>query len=513
MKKQILHITSEVAPFYKRGGLGDVLGALPYYLNSSDYSNVVVSQYYEGCMSGLENAIEDEYSMQIHGIAYPYKCYFVTKSGVSYYFLNLVDTHLYTELETAGDGDQPYKGTSSFMYYIYFAKTVLDLIARLNLSPQHIFCHDWQTCGIFAFKEELSALRQQCATTTILMIHNYEFQGKILEDAIPYLPEQAKAEIIDTLSRFGQVTMLGLGIYKSDYVATVSNSYAQELMKGMAPHKWLCFLKGKTDVKPLFNGVDYDIWHPERSSYLPINYDFESFYIKKEYKNEVLKEYQLRPVADHENIPLVLFIARLTVQKGIQLLTAKENIEKLDSLLNQNIRMVIHGSPSGGSKGEIHKTLTMLQEKYPGILAYDPKYSDEKANRLLAGGDILLVPSLFEPCGLVQIYAMAFGTVPVVRATGGLRDSVNDYVVDKQDATGFHFHEFNFDSMKAAISRAVSVYQNSKYIWNELILNGMKMNFSWNRMTSEYYRFLAEIESGKEIVINKTDQKTIVNQS
>ena len=492
MKKTLLHITSEVSPYYKRGGLGDVLGALPKYLSNDEFDNVVISQYYYDRMTMPENCTCTPMEMEIFGIPYFFDCYTVVDEGVRFYFLNLSDHEVFASLEAASDGDQPYKGSSSFMHYLYYGKAVLHLLQNMEEEIAHVLCHDWQSNGLFAFQDEFNALKKKHGFQTITIIHNYEFQGDVFVDALHHLPSSVATVFKNIYAKHHSVSMLALGMEHSDHVATVSETYATELQSGVVPHKGLKYLVPGKKMLAFTNGADYSLWHPSRSPFLSEHYDTDNLSPKKEIKRQILETCQFPADERSMEQPLLLVMSRLTYQKGIQLILQDSHesaVSGMEKLLGNDLKMIIYGAPTGGMKGEVHQRFTALQAEFEGRLFYNPVYTEEMAHRYLAAADIFMAPSLFEPCGLTQIYAMAFGTVPVVRPIGGLRDTVNNYNDLPSEATGFYIDEFTNESMIAAIHQAVKIYLNSPAEWEGLVRRGMHQDFSWDKMKEHYYDY------------------------
>ena len=309
-----------------------MLGALPRYLTDERYDNIVMSPYYKGHMSLPEGSYRKMTAhMQIFGIDYEYHAYTVIQEGVKYYFLNLADEEIYSSVEKNDkDGDQPYKGGVSFMYYLYFAKSVLDVIQSRNIEVDHVLCHDWQTAGIFAFQDDLKLLKLKYGFTTTYFIHNYEFQGNLFESSFDYLPIEVASAFEPIFDKYQSASMLALGIEYADHVATVSPTYAQQLMNNGLPHKGMKYLNSKKEIIPLLNGVDYDLWHPAKSPFLEENYSNESLFIKKKIKQRVLEDCFPKTAGEGSDMPLVLLMSRLTLQKGIQLFTGSNATKALD---------------------------------------------------------------------------------------------------------------------------------------------------------------------------------------
>lgn len=501
--KTIVHIAYEVAPFFKRGGLGDVVSALPGYL-SERYKNVVISFYYQGLMSNFENYTIGNFDIVINGIDYNYKYYHILKNDIEYYFLNMEDENVFAcngGIDNL-NGDNPYKNYSSVIIFLNFGKAVLKLIELKIKHSIFIICHDWHATGIFAYPSRLNTLNALVDNklSTSVLIHNYDHQGNVYEDVFPFLEDEPLKLLENLYGKYKCATLLGLAIEHADYILTVSNNYADELNKGIVPHENLKFiLNSNKKIIGLQNGADYSVWHPERSPYLSNKYNVSSYKSKKIYKKEVFiecgfDEYEL------DNTPLILYMCRLTEQKGVNLFFDNFNrnqdhaISFYEKLLSIGIKLIIFGNPSNGINDKIHKSFSLLQNKFKDSLYYNPYYNEEKAHNFLAAADIVLLPSVFEPCGLVQLYSMAFGSIPVVRPVGGLKDTVNCFYEEAKKPTGFYIESFNRKALLESIKNAVFIYKNQPAVWESIIVNAMTENFSWKKNVQNYFTFIDSVE-------------------
>ena len=492
----IVHITTEVAPFYKRGGLGDVLSALPQHLAVEDFHNTVISLFYENKMNFLDGCQITEYEMVLNGFPYQFSCHQTEKNGVRYLFLELADNMIFSGLESSEDGDQPYKGTSTVMYYMYFAKAVLSILLDTKIYPNFVIAHDWQTAGIFLFPSDIEKLNGLNPFKSMILIHNYEYHGEIYRDVLPFLSKEAFEVVNKIFQKYRSASLLAIGIHEADIVATVSANYGRELMLGEVPNKGLKYIQSENiEVASFQNGVDYNIWHPARSPYIS-PYNFETVGQKKKNKQHVFELCQFG--FEDVDSPLILMIARLTHQKGIQLIVdythSNEVIDQdIARLLQSGAKLIIFGTPSEGSKGDIHRSLDRLNHVFEGSVYYSPKYEEPLAHQFLAASDMLLSPSFFEPCGLTHLYAMAFGSIPVVRPVGGLKDTVNCYFSSPLNATGFYIEDFSKSSLLDTINGAVEIYSNEPQEWLQIQKRAMAQDFSWNKMRLQYVNYFEQV--------------------
>lgn len=502
-KRFIIHITTETVPFYKRGGLGDVVGALPHYLENEENHNTVIGLYFNRKTKHLENSVIVSHSFAYRGIEYDFSSFHISRNSVDYYFIKLADSIIFDEMEDK-NGDLPYSPLYSIVPYFYFAKAVLQLIIDFELTADYILCHDWHTAGFFGYSSIIKKLKRKSDFKTVFIIHNFEFQGELYEDIFSYLEKDVVIELEMIFSRYGCGSLAALALKNSDFVATVSHSYARELIEMRAPHPGLKHLDlCKREVLSFLNGSDLSLWKPENNPFLPVSFNRCDIGNKKILKRMVLEEYGFDGLGA-ATPPLVLMLCRLTLQKGIGLFIDHYKDEKIvlrnmEAFLEQGVRFIICGQPGGGINGVIDGSLTYLHKKFRGRFLYLNKYSEELAHKLLAASDILIAPSLFEPCGLIQIYAMSFGVVPVVRSIGGMQDTVCCYFKDPEKATGFHLKDFSWDCLHATMKNVVDLYYNHPSEWRKLIDRGMSSNFSWERMKNQYLRFFISIERDPSI--------------
>lgn len=502
IKRSIVHIAHEVAPYYKNGGLGDVVSSLPHYL-SKKYKNVIISFYYKGLMNFFDNYITDDFFIEMQGVDYKFNYYYLSKNDVDYFFLNLEDEQVFcTYSHNALNGKNAYKNFSSIAVFLYFGKAALKLIQLKVSNLAFIICHDWHAAGIFAYPSLTHILKMQSQIDfrTILLIHHYGHQGNIYEDIYPFLEDEPLELIKDLYLNYGSATLLGLAIEHADYLLTVSENYAKELKNGKLPHENLKYiLQNKKNIIGMPNGADYSEWHPENSPFLTTNYNVNSKENKLIFKNEIFQKYGF-DIQNIEETPLVLYMCRLTIQKGINLFYDSYDSKQeaatdfFNKYLKLGLKFIIYGEPSGGIKGNIHKSLTLISQKYPESFYYNPNYDDENAHIFLAASDIVLMPSLFEPCGLVQLYAMAFGAVPIVNQVGGLKDTVNNYYEKQRLPTGFYMENCNRKGLYDTTKKVVEIYKNHPDKWEQIQINAMKQDFSWNKNIQNYFDFFEEIE-------------------
>ena len=350
----------------------------------------------------------------------------------------------------------------------------LEFAKRAPLPPQVIHCNDWQTALVPVYLKTL--YRNDSffeKTKTLLTIHNLAYQGVFPRSTMPRLGLPLELYNTEQMEFYGNINLLKAGIVFADKLSTVSEKYSQEIRTV----EFGCGLEGilqkrAADLAGILNGVDYAQWNPEQDPWLVSNYSAEDLQGKQQCKIDLLNQFGIQNSQDR---PLIGIISRMADQKGFDLLHAVA-----DAMVREGFSMVVLGT------GEERYTqfFLSLQEKYPSYVGAKISYDEWLAHKIEGGADLFLMPSRFEPCGLNQIYSLKYGTVPVVRATGGLDDTIQDYS-QSPNGTGFKFDRYSPEELLTATRRALEVYRTPAR-WKELVKNGMKRDFSWHRSAQRY---------------------------
>lgn len=482
-KDIIIHIGAEVAPFSKVGGLGDVIGTLPREMAryNANVKNIVITPYYSGINYPLKQ--NKTYILKFNGIDYTYTIYEYKMEEVTYIFIKADDIFSFDDCYI--DGSKPYL-TDVGLEYLFFGKCCCDYINGLNGNITAILTHDWHAAGIYPYLDD--------TVQTIHIIHNYQHQGQLYPDILQYFENELKEKAVKIIEDTSMLTMSSFAIYYANRIVTVSKNYAHELESGKVAHPGLELFKilGK-QVIGIINGIDRNRWNPEReNNYGVIPYNYET--IERKGKNkEILRKYL--NFTTEESRPILLLLSRLTQQKGLDLFVNLGNRMPFDSdkrmedIINLGFDIIICGTPGGGYSGEIERQLQQLALRYKKNFRYLNKYSDDLAHLLLAGSDILLHPSNYEPCGLTPMYAMKYGTVPVVSGVGGLKDIVTDVLQHPEKGNGFVVNRVSFTALMDILSITLYKY-NDKLTWNGICKNCMNMDFSWESSVKEYMSLL-----------------------
>lgn len=473
---RILFAGAECAPFVKTGGLGDVLGALPNELaERGDDVGVVLPLYQD---------IPDKYRQKMQyqgnfivpvGWRNQYCGIFTYKHhGVTYFFI---------------DNEYYFKRPGIYGYYddgerfAYFQQAVIMMMERFNFIPSILHCNDYHTAFIpFLLHEKWGFVDAYRGIKTVLTIHNLEFQGKYNAKTLPGFFNMGYDWFDSGIVRqSGDVNWMKTGILYADRVKTVSPSYAREIQtpefgQGLDGILRMCSHK----VTGILNGIDFKRYNPETDPDIKANYNVRKLRKKVQNKIALQKELGLKRAA---HIPLIGMVTRLTAQKGCQLL-----VDELDNILQFNVQVAILGN---GDPFYEH-ALSEIAKRHPGKMSLTLAFDTKLAQRIYAGADSFLMPSAFEPCGLSQLIALHYGTLPVVHQIGGLADTVWVYDKTKNEGTGFGFKEFSGYQMVQAIKKMLAAY-GEKDIWFKMQRTAMKSDFSWHKSASDYQWIYGEL--------------------
>jgi len=479
-KLKVLLVSPEVVPFAKTGGLADVTGALSKVLSGMGCEVKTILPKYKMVDEkkyGLENVDRPlpEIKIAEKKVKFKIKKCHLPDSDSEYLFLENKEFFDRDELYTDKKSGQDYEDNDE--RFVLFARGVLEALKALNWKPDLIHCNDWQSALLPAYlKTILEEEPFYKNIATLLTIHNIAYQGNFPKTTFDKLG--VKKELFYPLSPFeywGGVNFLKIGISFTDLINTVSERYAQEIQSGPEfGYGMEGILKDRTrDIYGVLNGADYEEWSPEKDKLIPYNYGKGNLQIKSKNKQLLLRQAGLDT---DENIPLIGMISRLADQKGFDLL-----YEIADKLLSLEVKLIILGT----GEHKHHIFLSGLEKKYPGKAKIYLKYDNKLAHLIEAGADIFLMPSRYEPCGLNQMYSLRYGTVPIVRETGGLADTIQDYDAQNQKGTGFVFKDYNGDELLLAIKRALILFKN-RTTWKNLMLQGMEKDFSWEASAKKY---------------------------
>lgn len=479
----ILFVSSEVSPFAKTGGLGDVSEILPMSLNKLGEKCSVITPFYRLVRENgySPEIVKKDIQLKIGAKDYIFDLMVIDHKKTKFYFIKndgLYDRE-YLYGTPGGDYDD------NMMRFGLFSRAVLASIPYIG-RPDIIHCNDWQSGLIPMYIKKVFTDNPDYKETKILFtIHNIAYQGLFSKDVLPLLDIPEDLFNQDGIEFWGKVSFMKAGLAYSDAISTVSEGYSREILT----REFGCGLEGllssrKDVLYGIINGADYSTWNPGNDKNLIKNYDADTLENKKECKRDLANEFGI-PFDD--NKPLIGMITRLAEQKGVDLI-----VEAMEELIEMGINFVILGT----GDERYNDLFKRLDNKYRGKAGARVAFNNALAHKIEAGSDMFLMPSRYEPCGLNQMYSLKYGTVPVVRATGGLDDTIEDFDTHTLKGNGFKFKRATREDMLEAIRRAAEVYKD-KDMWKTLQKNGLKNDFSWEASAKKYIELYNIIKKRK----------------
>lgn len=472
---KIVFAASEMAPYAKTGGLADVIGSLTEALRQQGldvyafiprYKNIDLKKW------NLQLVLED-LNIPVGTDREKVRIYSATHAGgVTVYFVD----HPYYQREAFygnASGDFP----DNDRRFILFQRAVFETLKALSLKPDVIHCHDWQTGLIPVYlKNVYSSESFFSKTKSVFTIHNLGYQGNFPPDSLPATGLGWEHFRMERLEFYGKVSFLKGALLDADIVTTVSERYSQEIQS----KEFGCGMEGvlakdRGHLHGIVNGIDTEEWDPEKDKELAAPFSASNLEKKALSKAALQKENNLKL---DPRAPLMGVVTRLVDQKGIDIL-----IPALGNLMEQGAQFVLLGT----GEEKYHHILRDIAKKYKGRASVHILFDSKMAKYIYAGSDMLLIPSYYEPCGLAQMIALRFGTIPVVRYTGGLADTVTEYDPKTGQGNGFGFKEYTPEALVKATERAFELYKNEKK-WQDLMRNAMASDFSWGASAKKYVR-------------------------
>jgi starch synthase len=483
---RVLFASSEIAPFAKTGGLADVCEALPKALVSLGVQPTLVLPLYRSVKEGgwdLEVVMEDlpvqvgeaEIKADIHQGQ--------LTEEIPVFFVQHDEFFDRSFLYGTSKGDY----VDNAQRFCFVSRAVLALSEALKQRWDVIHCHDWQAALIPIYLKAIFSNHPLFERTkTILTIHNLGYQGIFPSEAFSHLGLHSRFFSIEGLEFWGKVNLLKGGIIFADQLTTVSPTYAKEIQTPDFGYGLEGVLQSKAaKLIGILNGVDYAQWNPEDDSHLAARYSFDDLQGKKTCKEDLLKRCQLPQ--DLMDRPLLGMVSRLAGQKGVDILS-----QVVDRMMAAGAGLIILGA----GEERYERLLVQMARKHPKQMSMTVAFDEALAHQIEAGCDIYLMPSLYEPCGLNQMYSLKYGTIPVVRKTGGLADTVVEVDIKKGKGTGFLFSAYDPDALWKAIEKALQCFAD-KELWGQLIQQAMAQDFSWSRSAKEYFRLYRRLHTGR----------------
>ena len=457
---KILYAASEAVPFAKTGGMADVAGSLPMALEELGADIRIIMPKYASVKSAANTA----------RLGKNIKVYFVRND------------EYFKRKELYGDKFGDYK--DNLERFAFFSREILERCKADGFAPDVIHCNDWQAALVPVYLNTLYKYDPLFSRTRILFtIHNLAYQGLFPKEEFPATGLDWSLFDIKYFEFYGKVNLMKAGLIYADAINTVSPSYAKEILTS----EFSCGLEGvlktrEKDLSGILNGVDYSVWNPATSKKIFKNYSAGTLDDKYVNKERLQKELGLKV---DSAIPMIGVISRLADQKGFDIMA-----RIINDLLNLKVQFVLLGT----GENKYHILFEKMAKMHPKNASINLKFDTQLAEKIYVSSDMLLIPSRYEPCGLSQMIAFRYGTIPVVRQTGGLKDSVREYDLKTKDGTGFTFSGFKPEDFLTAIKKGLNLYKN-RDAWLELIKRAMALDFSWSASAKEYMRLYERIAS------------------
>lgn len=468
---KILFASSEVAPFIKTGGLADVAGSLPPALAAQGHQVKVILPLYEGIGDDWRSQMTflKHFDVTLAWRRVYCGIFELERGGVTYWFVD--NEYYFKRWQIYGHFDDCER-------FAFFSRAVIETPGQLDWAPDIIHCNDWQTALVPVYLlEEKYRIPQLGGAKAVFTIHNIEYQGRygdqVLEDVIGLSPSYFNEGMLEHQN---DVNLMKGAIMASSFVTTVSPTYAEELRLPFYAHGLAGVINDQSGkLQGILNGIDMDLYDPAKRDDLSANFTPKSPLKGKSACKLALQE--AVGLVQNPDVPIIACISRLVGHKGFSLIT-----DVLHQIMDMNVQMVVLGT----GEWQYEEAFRNAQSQYSGRFSAQLTYSPSLADLIYAGADLFLMPSISEPCGLSQMIAMRFGTVPIVRETGGLRDTVTPYNKFTGEGRGFTFSDINANDMLWVIREAVDLYYTNKTVWQDLQKAGMTADFSWTNSAQQY---------------------------
>lgn len=470
-----LFVSSEVAPYAKTGGLADVIGALPKKLREQGVDARVVMPYYQSIRGRFFN--HDQSFVTSYDVYLGWRI-----QGVGVYKDESIVPTYFIKSDTYFSRPELYGYQDDHERFAFFCKAVLEMLRHIDFVPDIIHCNDWQTGPLCLWlKDRYSRDPYYSKIKTVYTIHNMKYQGRFGKEALDVLELSRDYMSPDSIEYHGDVSYMKAGLIYSDKITTVSPTYAEEIKT----FEYGCGLdrllgdKLYYKIQGILNGLDYSVYNPETDPHIYVNYNEATLNKKKQNKVRFQQEYGM----EQRDCMLIGVVSRITDQKGFDLM--KQTVYDMwvmDKIMQLDVQFVILGT---GEK-EYEDMFRHFAYKYKGRANVFLTFNEPLAQKIYAASDVFLMPSLFEPCGLGQLISMRYGSVPIVRKTGGLKDTVVHYNMQTRQGTGFEFEDCSGYWMYRKIEEAYWYYNQERDHFKQMQHNGMQMDFSWDDAARKY---------------------------
>ncbi|MFZ2055576.1 MAG: glycogen synthase GlgA [Candidatus Aminicenantales bacterium] len=478
---KVVILASEVVPFAKTGGLADVAGALPKFLGPLGVeTEVILPLYRETRKKGLSlRRVAGNLEMDWSGKRESFSVWEWEEGPAGFLLVEKDECFDRDYLYGTPQGDYPDNGER----FAFFSKAALETVKHLGFRPDVVHAHDWQAAISLALLRFVYPDDPFFTyTRSLFTIHNLAYQGLFKKDILGRIGLPVSLFNMEDMEFYGRVNYLKGGILYATAVNTVSRRYSQEIQTPEFGHRLDGLLRKRRDrLFGILNGADYADWNPATDKFIARPFDPTYLDGKKECRRDLLQALSLSEVA--EDTPVIGMVSRLAGQKGFDILSeALEGIFKLGAVL------VILGT----GEEVFQKSLSAAKKKHPRSFGLRVAFDEALSHKIYAGSDMFLIPSRYEPCGLTQMYSLRYGTIPVVRATGGLDDTIQEYDSAQGTGNGFKFEDYSASALLSSLQKAISIYRQ-KNRWRPLVQKAMACDFSWDRSAREYLRLYQKL--------------------
>ena len=472
---KVLLVASESAPFIKSGGLGDVVGSLPKALRAKGVDVRVVIPRHMAIKNETMYGVEFVGEFDVHLQWRKQRAKILVKKGeFPVYFIE--NDFYFGRGGLYGYGDDNER-------FAFYGKAVLDMLAMLDFYPDIIHCNDWQTGPVCMYLKEIyNKMICYSKIKTLFTIHNLQYQGRFDRSTMDMLGVPYWCYDNGTVEFYNTVSYMKMGLMYADYISTVSETYAHEIQTPEYGYGMDGILRSRNHVlRGIINGIDYASNDPMTDQRIVKNFSVEHPEEKWENKRALQKRLGL----EQRDVPMIGMITRLADQKGLDILTYV-----LDDMMRRDIQFVLLGT----GEGRFEYTFRNMEASYPGRVSSNIFFDEILAQQIYASADMFLMPSRFEPCGLGQMFSLRFGTVPIVRKTGGLADTIHHYNPETKEGNGFLFETYDGTGLLWAVDEALRTYHMGKEEWLHVVKNAMNSDYSWENSADQYIALYEELK-------------------
>ncbi len=464
---KVLFVSSEITPYAKSGGLGDVIGSLPKALREMGVDARVVFPKYERL--NTESLGEPEYLGTLQ-VTLGWR----NQRAAVYKVENTIPTYMISN-DYYFSRDMFYGYGDDFERFAFFSKAALLMMNLIDFIPDVIHFNDWQTgLGPLFLRDELGGFVDFGNIKTLYTVHNLQYQGLFSRDVLGSVGLNDGYFTGDKLEFYNNISYMKAALVYADAISTVSETYAHEIQTPQYGFGMDGVLREKSyKLQGILNGIDTEQYDPETDKKIYTNFSKDTLDLKLKNKTQLQQHLNL----PQRDVPMISIISRLADQKGFDLIGVA-----IEELLSMDIQLVVLGT----GQGSYEHMFRHMAWRCPEKISANIFFNEDLARKIYAGSDMFLMPSLFEPCGLGQLFAMRYGTVPIVRKTGGLADTVTHYNPENQTGNGFVFNDYVANGMMWAVREALNVFNKGREYWNPIVKNAMESDFSWNKSAQKY---------------------------